>query len=86
MKLHQKAASAIAAQSLILEEFYKPTWTGGLTTKVTYRATDTHGNTIGRVTFNWDRHPAYYQKLGLKARVGTQRHAALSQLVSQLLP
>lgn len=84
MKNHPGAEAAIKSQNLQLFENEKAVWTGGLTTQVTYCATDESGNVMAKSTFDWNRHPGCYRGQGLAARVGTLRYQALTDLANQL--
>ena len=84
MKNHPGAETAIKSHNLHLVEYEKAIWTGGLTTQVTYCATDKSGNVVAKSSFDWNRHPGFYRGQGFAARVGTLRYQALTDLANQL--
>lgn len=84
MKHFESLARILASKQLLLEEFCKPVWTGGLTTEVTYRVSDRDGRVVARESFHWDRHVAFYRELGLRARKNSERYNALANLVTKL--
>jgi hypothetical protein len=84
MKQYEPLAKILASRELLLEEFYKPVWTGGLTTEVTYRVSDREGYIVARESFHWNRHIAFYRELGLRARKNSERYNALVRLLAKI--